>query len=65
MGTDCQSAAFLVEDVTQFIERMEELQAEPLLVLTGGYHLHRIEAPTSEAMGAIRDALRKAGYLAE
>ncbi|HHT67981.1 MAG TPA: transcription repressor NadR [Firmicutes bacterium] len=53
------------EDVTQFIERMEELQAEPLLVLTGGYHLHRIEAPTSEAMGAIRDALRKAGYLAE
>ena len=52
-------------DVAQFIEGMQELQAEPLLVLTGGYHLHRIETPTGETMGVIRDALRQAGYLAE
>ncbi|NMB01361.1 MAG: transcription repressor NadR [Firmicutes bacterium] len=52
-------------DVDRFIEHMHALKAEPLLVLTDGYHLHTIEAPTSEVMGAIRDALRQAGYLAE
>ena len=52
-------------EVAEFIERMQELQGEPLSVLTGGYHLHRIETPTGETMGVIRDALRKAGYLAE
>lgn len=52
-------------DVEQFGQKMKELQAEPLLTLTDGYHLHSIEAPTSEVMGAIRDALRQAGFLAE
>jgi len=52
-------------DIAQFIEKMQELQAEPLLVLTGGYHLHRVETPTGETMGVIRDALRQAGFLAE
>ena len=52
-------------DVQQFVEKMQELQAEPLLVLTDGYHLHAIEAPTRTVMGAIREALREAGYLAE
>lgn len=51
--------------VGQFVRKMQELQAEPLLVLTDGYHLHSIEAPSSEVMGAIKDALRLAGYLAE
>ncbi|NMB19464.1 MAG: transcription repressor NadR [Firmicutes bacterium] len=52
-------------EVEQFIDKMKELQAEPLLVLTGGFHLHRIETPTAEVMGSIRDALREAGLLAE
>lgn len=52
-------------EVAQFAARMEELRAEPLSLLTDGYHLHRLETPTGEACGAIRDALRKAGYLAE
>lgn len=52
-------------DVQKFVEKMQTLEAEPLLVLTGGYHLHTIEAPTSEVMGAIREALRQAGYLVE
>lgn len=52
-------------EVRQFVKKMEELHAEPLLVLTDGYHLHTVEAPTSEAMEAVRDALRQAGFLAE
>lgn len=52
-------------EVAQFITKMEELQAEPLLVLTDGYHLHTIEAPNSEVMGAIEDELRAKGLLAE
>lgn len=52
-------------DVAQFVAKMQELQAEPLLVLTDGYHLHRLETSTGEAMAIIRDALRQAGYLAE
>lgn len=52
-------------EVAQFVEKMQELEAEPLSILTDGYHLHQIEAPTGEAMGAIRDTLRQAGYLAE
>ena len=52
-------------DVAQFIEKMKELQAEPLLVLTDGFHLHRLAAPTSEVMEQILAALRQAGFLAE
>ena len=52
-------------EVRQFVKKMEELHAEPLLVLTDGYHLHTVEAPTSEVMEAVRDALRQAGFLAE
>lgn len=53
------------QDVQRFIEKMEELQGEPLLVLTGGYHLHTIEAPNQEVMEAICGALRAFGYLVE
>lgn len=53
------------KDVEQFVGKMRELRAEPLSILTAGYHLHTLEAPTSEVMGAIREALREAGYLAE
>ncbi|NLJ79973.1 MAG: transcription repressor NadR [Firmicutes bacterium] len=53
------------DDVAQFVQKMDRMEAEPLLVLTGGYHLHGIEAPDDEAMEKIRHALRKAGFLAE
>lgn len=53
------------QDVQRFIEKMQELQGEPLLVLTGGYHLHTIDAPNQEVMEEIRAALRRAGYLVE
>jgi len=52
-------------DVAQFVAKMAEMEAEPLLVLTDGYHLHAIEAPDAEAMGAIEKALQKAGYLVD
>ena len=52
-------------EVAQFVARLAELNAEPLSLLTDGYHLHRIETPTGDACGVIRDALRQAGYLAE
>jgi len=53
------------QDVQRFIAKMQELQGEPLLVLTGGYHLHTIEAPSLEVLESIRSALRQAGYLME
>lgn len=53
------------EDVTQFIEKMAAMEAEPLLVLTDGYHLHALEAPSAEVMSAIEEALQQAGYLVE
>lgn len=52
-------------DVSQFLARLAELEAEPLLVLTGGYHLHTVEAPDAETMEKIQSGLRAAGYLAE
>ncbi len=52
-------------DVGKFVQKMKELQGEPLSTLTDGYHLHSIEAPGRQVMAAILDALRQAGYLAE
>ncbi|HPT83757.1 MAG TPA: transcription repressor NadR [Limnochordia bacterium] len=52
-------------DVQRFMDKMEELQGEPLLVLTGGYHLHTIEAPNPKVMEGIKEALRAAGFLME
>ena len=53
------------EDVRQFVMKMAEAQAEPLLVLTEGYHLHSIEADSEETMGRILDVLREKGFLVE
>ncbi len=52
-------------DVRQFLAKLGELEAEPLLVLTGGYHLHTVEAPDGETMDKIRAGLRRGGFLAE
>lgn len=52
-------------DVEQFVEKMAESQAEPLLVLSNGLHLHTLEAPDEKTMETILDALEARGYLAE
>ncbi len=52
-------------DAAQFLSKLAQLEAEPLLVLTGGYHLHTVEAPDGETIDKIRAELRSAGFLAE
>ena len=52
-------------DVEQFVSKMAELNAEPLLVLNNGLHLHTIEAPDEGTMAKIMAALEESGFLAE
>ncbi|MGI6150128.1 MAG: transcription repressor NadR [Firmicutes bacterium] len=52
-------------DVEQFVEKMQAANAEPLLVLTDGLHLHTIAAPDEETMVRIIAELERRGYLAE
>ncbi|MDI9419324.1 MAG: transcription repressor NadR [Firmicutes bacterium] len=52
-------------DADQFIAKLAANNAEPLLVLTDGLHLHTIEAERIETFDAIRQALAEKGYLAE
>ncbi len=37
-------------DVTNFVARLRECSANPLLVVTGGVHLHTIEVPDQAAL---------------
>ncbi len=50
-------------DMEQFIKKLSKSSANPLLTLTGGVHLHTIEAPDREALDEIIAALDGAGYL--
>lgn len=51
-------------DVAAFLRKMEMAGAPPLSLLTGGVHLHTIEAPDAAAVDEIRNALAQAGFLA-
>lgn len=44
-------------DVERFLQNLEEEQAQPLSLLTGGVHLHTVEAPDEETLAAIKDSL--------
>ncbi|MFJ7697174.1 transcription repressor NadR [Lysinibacillus fusiformis] len=50
-------------EVKQFIERVNDTQANYLSALTGGIHLHVITAPSVEILMLIEQALHKKGYL--
>lgn len=50
-------------EVADFIERLKESGAEPLAIVTGGVHLHTIEAPNNKALQAIEEGLRELGLL--
>lgn len=50
-------------DMEQFIDKLSSTRANPLLTLTGGVHLHTIEAPDQEVMEEIIASLDRAGYL--
>ncbi len=51
------------EDVLRFVGLLKTAGAEPLLVLSGGVHLHTVEAQSEEALDAIEKALGEKGYL--
>lgn len=50
-------------DVRRFIARLRENGAGPLSAITGGLHLHMVEADSEEALDKIVAALAKAGIL--
>jgi uncharacterized protein len=52
-------------DLKLFLERLEKTEANPLSALTGGVHLHTIEAPGQAVIHDIIAGLRNAGYLVD
>lgn len=52
-------------DVLEFIRKVNSQSATPLSALTGGVHLHHIQAPNEPALERVRAALRAAGFLVE
>ncbi|MDO5041564.1 MAG: transcription repressor NadR [Peptoniphilus sp.] len=50
-------------DVRQFVNKVQENRAVPLLTLADGIHQHTIEANNAEIMEEIHEELKKAGYL--
>lgn len=51
-------------DVTRFINDIESGSSTPLMMVTSGYHFHRVSAETEEILDEIQEALDKKGYLA-
>lgn len=52
-------------DVQEFVRRLRERGAAPLLTLTGGPHLHTVEAASEARLDAIEKRLRELGFLME
>lgn len=50
-------------DVRRFLTKMQKCQANPLLVVTGGIHMHTIRVPDEDALAAIRSDLKRLGIL--
>lgn len=50
-------------DVDEFVKKLHENQAKPLNLLTGGNHVHTVEAEDEETLDSIEEALVKKGYL--
>lgn len=53
------------QDVSEFIEKIEESNTRPLSILTNHIHLHTIEADGEDILDSIEESLRKKGYLLE
>lgn len=52
-------------DIRAFLSKMKKCQANPLLVVTGGVHMHTVRVPDEETLQAICTDLRELGILAE
>ncbi|MBP2034082.1 transcriptional regulator of NAD metabolism [Clostridium algifaecis] len=50
-------------DVENFILKIKETKSEPLLILTGGVHLHTISTDNYSAIDNIKSELKNKGYL--
>lgn len=50
-------------DIEQFMNKLNNSISEPLLVLTGGVHLHTIEVENEQILKLIESELSKKGYL--
>lgn len=50
-------------DLDEFLEQYEDNEVKPLLTLTGGLHLHTIEALNQEVLNLIEEKLRDKGFL--
>ncbi len=50
-------------DVQNFMKKFKEYKAEPLSTLTGGVHIHTIEADNEETMERIINELKTRNYL--
>ena len=50
-------------EIKQFVEKIRETNANTLLNLTKGEHMHTIEATTEEELDIIESELRNNGYL--
>jgi len=50
-------------DIRNFLTKMKKCQANPLLVVTGGIHLHTVRVPDEAAMNAIQQELQDLGIL--
>lgn len=50
-------------DVDEFVERIESCKSQPLKVLTGGEHLHTVEAESEQILDIISQKLKEKGYL--
>ncbi|MCR1935622.1 3H domain-containing protein [Clostridium tepidum] len=52
-------------DIDNFIQSIKENKAEPLLILTGGIHLHTISSDDEGIMNKIIEELKKKNYLVD
>ena len=52
-------------NVRRFLTKMQKCQANPLLVVTGGIHMHTIRVPDEDALKAIEHDLRDLGILVD
>jgi uncharacterized protein len=53
------------QDLRDWLSSMQEKRAHLLSELTGGIHLHTVEAPRADLIEKARQALREKGYLFE
>jgi uncharacterized protein len=52
-----------LNDINNFMNKFKTEKAEPLSRLTGGVHIHTVEAESEEIMNTIIEELRKRGFL--